>query len=65
MESRAPLWEYREVALPRTLTREVARQALTEEAETGHWELDRLHLFPDGRRIVRLRRRIYRVRRTA
>lgn len=65
MESRAPVWEFREVSLSRDLSREVARQTLTEAAETGHWELDRLHLFPDGRRVVRLRRRIYRVQRTA
>ena len=53
------------MSLSRDLSREAARQQLTGEAEAGHWELDRLHLFPDGRRVVRLRRRIYRVVRTA
>jgi hypothetical protein len=38
--------------------------ALTGAAETEHWELDRLRLFPDGRRLVRLRRRVYRMMRT-
>ena len=34
-------------------------------AETQHWELDRLRLHSDGRRSVRLRRRVYRMMRTA
>lgn len=57
-------WEYKEISLPRGTTREVARQLLTGAAETGHWELARTHLFPDGRRKVLLRRRVYRVSRT-
>lgn len=65
MERRAATWEFREVSLPRGTSREAARQLLTGAAETDHWELDRLRLFPDGRRIVRLRRRIYRMARTA
>ncbi|HAN71255.1 MAG TPA: hypothetical protein DCQ36_06660 [Actinobacteria bacterium] len=65
MHARSPVWEFREVALPRDTSREAARQQLTEAAEAGHWELDRLHLFPDGRRLVRLRRRVYRAVRTA
>lgn len=65
MEARAPIWEFREVSLSRDLSRESTRRALTEAAETGHWELDRLQLFPDGRKVVRLRRRIYRMQRTA
>ncbi len=38
---------------------------LTGAAEMENWEMDRLRLYPDGRRIVRLRRRVYRVVRTA
>ncbi|WP_444978694.1 DUF5703 family protein [Acrocarpospora phusangensis] len=53
-----------ELYLPRGTTRETARQVLTEHAEYGHWELDRLRLYPDGSRRVRLRRRIIRVSRT-
>jgi Family of unknown function (DUF5703) len=37
---------------------------LTDAAEYGRWELDRLRLYPDGRRRVVLRRRIIRVRST-
>ena len=59
------LWEYTEVALPRDVTRETARLYLTEVAETGRWELAKVHLLPDGRRRITLRRRVYRVARTA
>lgn len=59
------LWEYTEIAFPRTVTREAARTVLTEAAETGRWELAKVHLFPDGRRRITLRRRVYRVARTA
>lgn len=65
MERRGTTWEYRELSFPRGTTREDTRTVLTGVAETGHWELERLHLFPDGRRIVRLRRRVYRMMRTA
>lgn len=59
------LWEYKEIALPRQVTRESARLYLTEAAETGRWELATVHLLPDGRRRITLRRRVYRVARTA
>jgi hypothetical protein len=65
MERRAATWEYREMSFPRGTSREAARVLLTGAAETDHWELDRLRLYPDGRRIVRLRRRVYRMMRTA
>lgn len=57
-------YEYHRLELPRGTTRNVARRLLTDAAEYGHWELDRLRLFPDGRRMVVLRRRIMRVRST-
>jgi len=65
MERRAATWEYREMSFPRGTSREAARVQLTGAAETDHWELDQLRLYPDGRRIVRLRRRVYRMMRTA
>ncbi len=58
-------WEYKEIALPRGTSREIARQYLTGAAETEHWELARIHLHPDGSRRVWLRRKVYRVPRTA
>jgi hypothetical protein len=65
MQRRGATWEYREVSFPRGTTRETARLLLTGAAESEHWELDRLRLCPDGRRIVTLRRRVYRMMRTA
>ena len=58
-------WEYRDVALPRGTGRDAARAAFVEAAELGRWELARVRLHPDGRRTVRLRRRILRATRTA
>jgi hypothetical protein len=57
-------FEYQRVTLPRGTTRAVAQRVLTEAAERGHWEIDRLRLYPDGRRKVVLRRRILRVKST-
>lgn len=61
----AATYEYREIALPRGLSRTAACAVLTELAEYGTWELARLRLYPDGRRRAWLRRRIMRVARTA
>ncbi len=57
-------WEYQRVELPRGTDRAAAQRVLTDAAEHGHWELDRLRLYPDGRRRVVLRRRILRVHST-
>jgi hypothetical protein len=57
-------YEYQRLWLPRGTSRKAAQRLLTEAAEYGHWELDRLRLFPDGSRRVVLRRRIMRVRST-
>jgi hypothetical protein len=57
-------YSYLDLYFSRETSREAARRALTEHAEYGDWELDRLRLYPDGRRHVRLRRKIIRVTRT-
>jgi len=57
-------WEYQRVTLPRGTSRNIAQRLLTDAAEREHWELDRLRLYPDGRRKVVLRRRIMRVKST-
>lgn len=62
--ARATEYEFRHLFLPRGTSRNAARRLLTDQAEYGHWELDRLRLFPDGTRRVVLRRKILRVRRT-
>jgi hypothetical protein len=55
-----PEYEFRDVYVPRGVSRSDAQRLLTDHAEYGHWELDRLRLYPDGSRRVRLRRRIIR-----
>ncbi|MFM7147863.1 MAG: DUF5703 family protein [Actinomycetales bacterium] len=60
----AKAWEFRELSMPRGTSRETARQLLTGAAEIDRWELDRVRIYPDGRRRIWLRRRIYRVTRT-
>jgi len=57
-------FEYQRVTLPRGTSRSAAQRVLTDAAEHGHWEIDRLRLYPDGHRRVVLRRRILRVRST-
>jgi hypothetical protein len=52
------------MVLPRGTSRNAAWRLLTEQAEHHGWELDRLRLYPDGTRRVRLRRRVLRVART-
>lgn len=58
-------WEYRDIALPLGTTKEGARQLLTSVAGSGRWELDVSYVYPDGRRKVRIRRKVYRVTRIA
>ncbi|WP_462187268.1 MULTISPECIES: DUF5703 family protein [unclassified Frankia] len=49
--------EYQRLYLPPGTDCRAAVQILTMHAEFGHWELERLRLFPDGSRRVVLRRR--------
>ncbi|WP_283139307.1 DUF5703 family protein [Rhizohabitans arisaemae] len=57
-------YSYLVLRLPREMSRDAARQILTEHAEYGDWELDRLRLYPDGSRRVWLRRKVIRAVRT-
>jgi Family of unknown function (DUF5703) len=57
-------YEYQRLTFPRGTSRNAAQRLLTEAAEHGHWELDRLWLYPDGTRKVVLRRRYLRVQPT-
>jgi len=57
-------FSYLMIYLPRGITRDAARQILTDHAEYGHWELARLRLNPDGSRKATLRRPIIRAVRT-
>lgn len=58
-------YEYRVLSFPRQASRGDVRRVLTEHAEYGDWELERVRLRFGGSRRVWLRRRIIRVRRTA
>ncbi|MEV0263365.1 DUF5703 family protein [Streptomyces sp. NPDC050617] len=55
-----PEYEFCDVYMPRGVSRKAAARLLTDHAEYGYWELDRLRLNPDGSRKARLRRRIIR-----
>ncbi|MEV7727787.1 DUF5703 family protein [Streptomyces sp. NPDC087917] len=55
-----PEYEFVDVYVPRGTSRQEATRLLTDHAEYGHWELDRLSLYRNGSRRVRLRRRIIR-----
>jgi len=57
-------YEFRKLSFPRSMGRSVVRRLLTDQAEYGGWELDRVRLFADGTRKVVLRRKIIRVMRT-
>jgi hypothetical protein len=63
--SAAPVWEFREITFSRESGREETRELLTFKAERGKWELDQTRIFRDGRKIVRLRRKVMRVVKTA
>jgi hypothetical protein len=65
MDRNSATWEYRDLSFPRGASREATRALLTGAAEIEHWELERLRIAPDGRRYVRLRRKVYRMMRTA
>jgi hypothetical protein len=49
-------YEYQRVALPRSVGRDAAVEILKLHAEFGEWELARTRLYPDGQRLVTLRR---------
>ena len=53
-------WEFDRVTFSREFPRNVVTKLLVERAEHGGWELDRVHIGPDGTRRVVLRRKIIR-----
>jgi hypothetical protein len=53
-------YEFERLTLSRQFSRNFVTRMLTDRAERGGWELDRLRLFPDGTRKVVLRRKIIR-----
>ena len=57
-------YEFERLTLSRELSRHVVTRLLTDRAEYGGWELDRVRILPDGTRKVVLRRKIIRQRPT-
>ncbi len=55
-------YEFDSLAIPREFSRAFVTRLLTDRAEYGGWELDRLRIGADGVRRVVLRRRIVRQR---
>ncbi len=53
-------YEFERLTLSREFSRNFVTRLLTDRAERGGWELDRLRMFPDGTRKVVLRRKIIR-----
>ena len=56
-------WEFERFTISRDLSRSAVTRLLTDRAEHGGWELDRVRLTPDGTRRVVLRRKIIRQQR--
>lgn len=59
------VWEYREMNFHHDSKRGDVRAYLTTLAEVERWEIDRVRVYRDGKRSVRLRRKIYHLQRTA
>ncbi|CAB4589226.1 unannotated protein [freshwater metagenome] len=51
-------YEYQTIQIPKGMKINVVRSMLVERAEMGSWILDRVRIYPDGRHLVTLRRRI-------
>jgi hypothetical protein len=61
MSVRGVEYQIHRVRLDRQLSRTAVRQLLSDQAEYGGWELDRLRRYQDGTRDVWIRRKIIRV----
>lgn len=59
------VWEFTEVKFSRRVSRNDIKAYLTAIAEIERWEVDRVRVYSDGRRWVRLRRKTYQLQRSA
>jgi len=59
------VWEFTELTFSREVKRSEVKAYLTSMAEIDRWELDRVRITADGRRFVKLRRKIYHLQRSA
>jgi len=53
-------YEYQLIRVPRGTTRGAVRTMLTEYAERERWVVDRVRIYPDGRHLVQLKRKVWR-----
>jgi Family of unknown function (DUF5703) len=60
-----PVWEFTELTFSRDVKRSDVKTHLTMMAEIDRWEIDRVRITADGRRYVKLRRKIFHLQRTA
>lgn len=58
-------YEFDRFTISRDFSRNAVTRMLTDRAERGGWELDRVRLSPDGTRRVVMRRKIIRQQRFA
>jgi hypothetical protein len=59
------VWEFTELTFSREVKRADIKTHLTMMAEIDRWEIDRVRITADGRRFVKLRRKIFHLQRTA
>lgn len=59
------VWEFTELTFSRDVKRSEVKSYLTMMAEIDRWEIDRVRITSDGRRYVKLRRKIFHLQRTA
>ena len=53
-------YEYQTIQIPKGMKINVVRSMLVERAELGSWVLDRVRIYPDGRHLVQLKRKVWR-----
>jgi hypothetical protein len=53
-------YEYHLIRVPRGTKKSTLHKMLTEYAERERWILDRVRIYPDGRHLVQLKRKIWR-----
>ena len=53
-------YEYHTIRVPRGTKKSAVYKMLTECAERERWILDRVRIYPDGRHLVQLKRKVWR-----
>jgi ribosomal protein L13 len=53
-------YEYQLIKVPRGVKKSAIHRMLTEYAERERWILDRVRIYPDGRHLVQLKRKVWR-----